>query len=66
MGQSIQLGIYVNYPGHCEAAFQFYEEHRGGTITLMNYHQAAPDNFPQEWEHLVLHDGNRGCLSEGC
>lgn len=38
MGQPIQLRIYLNYHGHCEAAFRFYEEYLGGTITLMSYH----------------------------
>jgi len=37
-----KLDIYVNYPGHCEEAFQFYEKHLGGKITIMLNHKDAP------------------------
>ncbi|MEO6135940.1 MAG: VOC family protein [Ginsengibacter sp.] len=53
--QSIKLDIYVNYPGHCEEAFQFYEQHLGGKITLMTAHQQPPANFPKEWTKPILH-----------
>ena len=52
---SLKLDIYINYPGHCEEAFKFYEQHLGGKISLMVYHQQIPDNFPKEWEKPVLH-----------
>jgi PhnB protein len=52
---SIRLDIYVNYPGHCEQAFQFYEQHLGGRITMMANHQQLPPNFPQDWKNPVLH-----------
>ena len=52
---SIKLDIYVNYPGHCEEAFQFYERHLGGKITMMTAHQNPPTNFPKEWSKPILH-----------
>lgn len=52
---SIKLDIYVNYPGHCEKAFQFYEQHLGGKITMMTTHQQVPPNFPKEWKNPILH-----------
>ena len=52
---SIKLDIYINYPGHCEAAFLFYEQHLGGTITMMATHQQPPSHFPKEWKKPILH-----------
>ncbi len=52
---SIKLDIYINYPGHCEEAFQFYEQHLGGKITMMIAHQQPPANFPKEWTKPILH-----------
>ena len=54
-GPSMKLDIYINYPGHCEEAFQFYEKHLGGTITMMTAHQQPPPNFPKEWKKPILH-----------
>ena len=52
---SLKLDIYVNYPGHCEKAFRFYEEHLGGKIQMITAHQHPPPNFPKEWKSPVLH-----------
>ena len=52
---SMKLDIYINYPGHCEEAFQFYEQHLGGKITLMTPHQQPPPNFPQDVKKPILH-----------
>jgi PhnB protein len=52
---SVKLDIYINYPGHCEKAFRFYEEHLGGKITMMMPHQQTPLNFPNEWKQPILH-----------
>jgi len=49
------LDVYINYPGHCEKAFEFYKKHLGGKITLMLPHQQAPANFPKEWKNPILH-----------
>ena len=56
--QHIQLDIYVNYPGNCEQAFRFYEQHLGGRITMMMKHDQAPDTgnqLPADWKNAVLH-----------
>jgi len=54
---SMKLDIYVNYPGNCEQAFRFYEQHLGGNITMMMTHQQQPDaaNVPQNWRNAILH-----------
>ena len=54
-GHSMKLDIYLNYPGHCEKAFRFYEQHLGGKITMMAVHQQLPPNFPKQWEQPILH-----------
>jgi PhnB protein len=54
---SMKLDIYVNYPGHCKEAFQFYEQHLGGKITMMLTHQQQPGaaNVPANWKNAILH-----------
>src|SRR6188472_4302754 len=54
---SIKLDIYVNYPGNCKEAFQFYEQHLGGKITMMLTHQQQPGaaNIPDDWKNAILH-----------
>ncbi|GEO04952.1 VOC family protein [Adhaeribacter aerolatus] len=52
---SLKLDIYVNYSGHCEKAFQFYEQHLGGEIKMMIPHQQPLPNFPTEWKKPILH-----------
>jgi PhnB protein len=56
--QQIQLDVYVNYPGNCEQAFRFYEQHLGGSITMLMKHDQAPDTgnqLPADWKKAVLH-----------
>lgn len=53
--RSIKLDIYINYPGNCEKAFQFYEQHLGGKLKMMVPHEQPPPNFPKEWEKPILH-----------
>jgi PhnB protein len=54
---SMKLEIYVNYPGHCEEAFRFYEQHLGGKISMMMTHQQQPGetNVPENWKNAILH-----------
>jgi PhnB protein len=54
---AMKLDIYVNYPGHCEQAFRFYEQHLGGTITMMMNHQQQPGaaNIPADWKKAILY-----------
>ena len=52
----MKLDIYVNYPGTCKEAFQFYEQHLGGKITMMLTHQQQPNaNIPEDWMQAILH-----------
>lgn len=53
----MKLDIYVNYPGTCKKAFQFYEQHLGGKITMMMPHQQQPNtaNLPDNWQDAILH-----------
>ena len=52
----MKLSIYVNYPGHCEEAFRFYEQHLGGKITELARHGEQPNpNIPENWKNTVLH-----------
>ena len=52
----MKLDIYVNYPGHCEEAFRFYEQHLKGKITEIARHGDQPNlNIPADWKHAVLH-----------
>lgn len=54
---SMKLDIYVNYPGNCEEAFQFYGQHLNGKITMMMNHEQQPDtaNIPENWKKAILH-----------
>lgn len=52
----MRLDIYVNYPGCCEEAFQFYERHLGGRITGMVRHgEQSNPAIPPDWKTKVMH-----------
>ena len=51
----MKLDIYINYPGHCEEAFRFYEQHLGGKILMMEAHRQPPAHFPKEWTTPIHH-----------
>ena len=53
----MKLDIYLNYPGNCEQAFRFYQQHLGGKITMMMRHGEQPDqaNVPPDWKNAILH-----------
>jgi PhnB protein len=55
--QSPRLDMYINYPGNCEEAFRFYEQHLGGKITMMMNHEQQPgtSNVPDDWKKAILH-----------
>lgn len=53
--QTLQLDIYINYPGHCEEAFNFYAAALGGNISMLMHHQQMPAHFPKEWTKPVMH-----------
>ena len=52
----MKLDIYLNYPGNCEQAFRFYEQHLGGRITGVVRHGEQPNpNIAADWNEKVLH-----------
>ena len=52
----MRLDIYVNYPGCCEDAFRFYEQHLGGRITGIMRHGEQPNPaIPPDWKAKVVH-----------
>jgi PhnB protein len=53
----MRTDVYLNFNGTCEDAFQFYEKHLGGKVTLLSRHAEAPPNaqLPAGWKDKVLH-----------
>jgi len=53
----VHLNTYLNYGGNCRQAFEFYEKHLGGKITMLSTHADVPDpsGVPAEWRDAVLH-----------
>lgn len=53
----MKLDIYLNYSGNCQQAFRFYEQHLGGTITMMTTHGQGPNaaNLPADQKNAILH-----------
>jgi len=52
----MKLYMYLNYGGNCREAFEFYEQHLGGKITMMMKHGELPTGKPiPGWEDRVLH-----------
>ena len=38
----MHLHTYLNFPGNCEQAFRFYEQHLGGKISMLMHHGDQP------------------------
>ena len=53
----MNMYTYVNFAGTCAEAFRFYEQHLGGTITMLMTHGQAPDQSKvnPDWKDAVLH-----------
>jgi PhnB protein len=52
----VNLDIYINYPGTCQQAFGFYEQHLGATLLSVRTHAEQPESrVPPEWASKVLH-----------
>jgi PhnB protein len=53
----MKLRTYLNYGGNCRQAFEFYQEHLGGKITMLTTHGEQPDpsKVPANWKQAVLH-----------
>jgi PhnB protein len=44
----MKLNTFLNFGGNCEAALRFYEQHLGGTVTMLMRRAAQPDQ-PTTW-----------------
>jgi PhnB protein len=52
----VKLDVYLNFPGSCEEAFRYYEQHLGGKITGMMRHGQQPNSrVPDDWKNAILH-----------
>lgn len=53
----MKLNTCLNYGGNCRQAFEFYQQHLGGKITVMLSHADSPalNQVPPEWQHSIVH-----------
>ncbi|HEX6333251.1 MAG TPA: VOC family protein [Flavisolibacter sp.] len=52
----MKLDIYVNYPGHCEEAFRFYEKRLAGKITgIVRHKEMMNPELPGDWGEKIVH-----------
>ena len=53
----MKLFTYLNYGGNCRQAFEFYQKHLGGKITMLTTHGEQPDasKVPADWRQAVRH-----------
>ncbi len=50
-----QFNVYLNFPGTCEAALNFYKDALGGEITSLQRMGDAPVDTPEQEKNLVMH-----------
>lgn len=50
-----QVNVYLNFPGTCEAALNFYKDALGGEITSLQRMGDAPVDAPEQEKNLVMH-----------
>lgn len=53
----MKMATYLNFPGNCKEALQYYEKHLGAkTIMTMTFDQVPdPENVPPGMEKGILH-----------
>lgn len=53
----MKMDTYVNFPGKCKEAFQYYEKHLGGKIQMMMAFDEMPEpkTIPPGLEKGILH-----------
>ena len=53
----MKMYTYLNYGGNCRQAFEFYQEHLGGKITMMLPHSQQPDGekVSADLKNSILH-----------
>ena len=51
----MKMDFYVNYPGTCEDAFRFYEQHLGGlNLSIRRHHEMNPA-VAEDWKDKIVH-----------
>jgi PhnB protein len=50
----MKLYVQLNFPGNCEEAFRFYEQHLGGKLTMIMRQNEAP-GAPAGASKAVIH-----------
>ena len=55
--KTMKLTTYVNFPGKCREALEFYEKHLGAKIVMMGTFDSMPDAkmIPPGMEKKILH-----------
>ncbi len=55
--KTMKLTTYVNFPGNCKEALEFYEKHLGAKILMIGTFDSMPDhsNTPPGMEKKVIH-----------
>jgi PhnB protein len=53
----MQINAYLNFPGQCEEAFQFYEQLFGGKIEGLFRYEGSPmvSHMPPDWGQKIMH-----------
>jgi PhnB protein len=53
----MKLNTYLNYGGNCRQAFEFYQQHLGGKITMMMTYGQQPDSHaaPPGMKDSIIH-----------
>ena len=53
----MKMATYLNFPGNCKEALQYYEKHLGAkTVMMMTFDQVPdPENVPPGMEKGILH-----------
>lgn len=53
----MKLHAYLNFGGDCKQAFEFYEKHLGGKITVMMNHNQQPglNEVPANWKEKIMY-----------
>jgi PhnB protein len=53
----MQVNPYLSFKGHCEEAFQFYEQSLGGKVGAIFRYAGTPlaNQVPANWQDKVMH-----------
>lgn len=53
----MRLNPHLNFDGHCDEAFKFYEKSLGGKISFTMTYGGSPasDQVPAEWRSKIIH-----------